>query len=370
MDAGFTLRMLQRAVEIVDSLIQTRLSQWKEQAIEKNEPIVKSMDPFEEMLSLTADTIGLYTFSEPFEGTLSESFKVILTMLGWRIWQNSLLPFWQYLPTVGNIRYWYHLHRLKSRISQLISQRLTMTPSQRETYQDVLSLMITEPEDDPGDAPQLAMDRIQLRDECVGLVFAGHDTTASTLAWTFYILATHPTMQERVRQELYDTLEESETPTLAQLEKLKYMGAVIKEVLRMYPPAAIGRTSLLPTTVGSYSLPAGSEFFINIYAMHRSSRYWSNPHQFDPERFLNPLSEKESTSYLPFGGAPRSCIGMRLALIEMKIILWRTLTSCSLEPVPGAREPAMLPSLTFHPIHIRCAARFHDPQGSQDKLKN
>ena len=304
------MKILQNAGEIVDLLITERIAQWND-VILQDSSNRHCIDLLENMVSLTADTIGLYTFSERFCGSLSHSFHIVLTMLGWKIWQDALLPFVKYIPTPANVRYWFHLRELKRRISKLIQNRLQMTSSQRQDYHDVLSLMLIELDNGTA-APK--MNITQLRDECIGLVFAGHDTTASTLSWIFYTLAEHPNAQDKVRKELENELGNlSAPPTLADLEKLKFTGAVIKEVLRLYPPATIGRTSLQETKIGEHTIPAGSELFLNIYAMHRSKRYWGpSPDEFDPERFMRPQTEEETLNYLPFGGAPRSCVGMRL----------------------------------------------------------
>ena len=358
LELGFAVRTLQRAISIVDRLILDRIEEWRELAcVDSNGVLCLTLDPFHEMISLTSDTIGMYTFSEPFHGSLAESFDVVLAMLGWKIWQDSVFPFWQYLPTPANIRYWRHLHRLKSRIAGLIEQRLRMSPQKREEFEDVLSLMIEEGVDE-SDKPSLKMEALQLRDECVGLVFAGHDTTASTMAWMLYLFGKHPQIQERVRCELDEVLGGRE-PTTTSLEKLKYLSAVIKEVLRLYPPASIGRTSIVPTDICGTSIPAGSEIFISILALQRNKKAWGDDaEEFRPQRFLVPLSEEQSLHYLPFGGAPRSCIGMRLALIELKIIVWRMLSSCQITLCANGPVPVMLPSLTLHPIRMAIQLNF------------
>lgn len=348
MDPGFSMKSLQRAAIIVDNLIQERIKQWNC----NNENIIRNVDLFNEMVSLTADTIGFYTFSQPFYKSLSKSFKIVLSNLGWKIWQESLLPYSSIIPTPANLKYWFHLYKLKSKISDIIQSRLKMSNVERNQYSDILSQMIM----DDSDKISIKMEKNHLRDEIIGLIFAGHDTTASTLSWIFYLLAENTEIQAKAREEIIENFGSdlhNFPASLSELEKLKYINAIIKETLRLYPPATIGRTSLCDTVVNGFKIPKGSELFINIYAMQRNKYNWgSDCLVFNPDRFLKPLTEKENLNYLPFGGAPRSCIGMRLAVIEMKIVMSYILTNFQLKPSSNGKNASINPALTLHPVDI------------------
>lgn len=353
MDTGFTFKILQQASSIITQLCIDRFNTWKESA--RNNNNILELDVFPEMLNLTADAIGLYTFSRPFQGELSKSFSVVLSMLGWKIWEQSVIPFWKYVPSPANVRYWYHLWYLRNSIAKIIKKRMNMPLNEREKYNDVLSMMF-----DKMNPQELSMSESQLRDECVGLAFAGHDTTASTISWILYLLGKHPKVQSQLHEEIINVLgDNQDIPSLQDLEKLKYCTSIIKETLRLYPPAAIGRTAIIPTTIGEYSIPAGSEIFLNIHAMHRNPEVWGETSdKFIADRFMNNLPEEQANNYLPFGGAPRTCIGMRLAMIEMKIILWRILICSSISIPLGKEEPQLLPEITLHPTRVFCEFNF------------
>jgi cytochrome P450 len=163
----------------------------------------------------------------------------------------------------------------------------------------------------------------QVRDELVTLFAAGHETTSNALTWTWYLLSQHPDVEARLHAEL-DTVLAGREPALADLPDLPYTLQVIKESMRLYPPAWVlnSRVAAEETQVGPYVIPQGDRLFISPYVMHRLSRYWDKPEQFDPGRFA-PEREKDLSRYvyMPFGGGPRVCIGNSFALMEAHLIV-------------------------------------------------
>jgi cytochrome P450 len=162
----------------------------------------------------------------------------------------------------------------------------------------------------------------EIRDQVMTLFMTGHETTAVTLTWTWYLLSKNPAVERKLRSELQEVLGDR-LPTFEDLPKLKYTTCVFKEALRLYPPVWVfSRRALQEDEIDGYRIPAGSTVFVSPYVMHRHTRYWENPEGFDPERFASGKSEElPAFAYMPFGGGPRLCIGRDFAMMEAPIIL-------------------------------------------------
>jgi cytochrome P450 len=161
----------------------------------------------------------------------------------------------------------------------------------------------------------------ELRDEALTIFAAGHETTANALAWTWYLLATHPEVKARFHEEL-DRVLQGNRPTVDDLPNLPYTRALFDESLRLFPPApVIQRKAATDTRVGGLPLPAGSVVLIGTYNLHRHPEFWSEPDRFTPERWLSDDQLAARCAYLPFGAGPRACVGTHFALIEGPLLL-------------------------------------------------
>ena len=161
----------------------------------------------------------------------------------------------------------------------------------------------------------------QLRDETMTLFLAGHETTALTLAWTWYLLAQNPAAESRLHDELTRALG-NRAARPEDLESLPYLDAVIREALRLYPPAYIvGRLAIEPFELGGFSFPAGTTVLMSQWIMHRDPCYFAEPDVFRPERWLDGLAARlPAHAYFPFGGGPRRCIGQGFAMMEAALV--------------------------------------------------
>lgn len=200
-------------------------------------------------------------------------------------------------------------------LDQLISQRRR---NLKNSPQDLLSLLL----DTNDSATQKPLSNRQIRDQILTFLFAGHETTAHTLSWTFYLLAKNPAVYERLQDEV-NTVLQGAPPTYENLKQLPYALQVIKEALRLYPVAyAFGRTALRPLQLGEYQVPQDLVVLVCPYVMHRNPAYFSEPELFAPERFTPKCEAKiPRFAYLPFGAGPRACIGRQFALMEAQLIL-------------------------------------------------
>jgi len=194
----------------------------------------------------------------------------------------------------------------------------------------------------------------QLLDEIMTLIVAGHETTASSLNWFWYLLASTPDVAARLRAEV--DVGAVDPPGYGDLEKLPFTRRAIDETLRLYPPGwLLTRRAIAADTVGGVSLPAKADVLISPYLVHRHPAHWPDPARFDPDRFLPEYnSGRNRFAYLPFGLGPRACIGEHLALVEMHTHVATLARRFDLELVPG-QEIELEPQVnlrTRHPLRM------------------
>ena len=165
------------------------------------------------------------------------------------------------------------------------------------------------------------MSEQQLRDEAVTLLLAGHETTALALTYGFHLLAWHPEAFERLTSESAQVLG-SRLPGAADMPNLPYAEAVVKEAMRLYPPAwGIGRAAKQPCRVAGVDLPRNAQIWLAQYVVHRDPRWFRDPERFEPERWLDDSAKGlPRFAYFPFGGGPRICIGNGFAMMEASLV--------------------------------------------------
>jgi cytochrome P450 len=181
------------------------------------------------------------------------------------------------------------------------------------------------------------------------LFFTGHETTGLALTWTLFLLGENPKAEARLLQELDDVLGDR-TVTLADVRRLPYLDGVIKESLRLYPPAyGVVREAVNDCQVGGYTIPKGSTVALFQWVVHRDPRFFDDPEVFRPERWADGLIDRlPKFAYFPFGGGPRNCIGREFALLEIALVLATVMRRFRFRTVPGHRTWP-LPSLTLRP---------------------
>ena len=209
---------------------------------------------------------------------------------------------------------------------------------------DLLTLLLTARDDDGN-----SMSDQQLRDEVITLLLAGHETTALNLSWAWYLLAQHSEIEEKLHAEL-DAVLAGRLPTASDLPKLSYTDKVIRETLRLYPPAwRIFRRSQEQFQVGEYVIPAGSNIVMSQWVTHRDPRWFNEPTRFNPDRWNEEASAKlPRFAYFPFGGGPRVCIGAGFAMMEATLLLATTAQRYRMRLAPNQRVQP-LASITLRP---------------------
>jgi cytochrome P450 len=237
--------------------------------------------------------------------------------------ERSITPFSmpEWLPTARNRRLREALATLDEVVYRFIDERRALVSRTEDGYDptgDLLSMLINVRYEDTGEG----MSDQQLRDEVMTMFLAGHETTANTLTWVWYLLSQHPEIEARLHAELDDVLG-GRAPTFADLDTLAYTRMVIEETLRMYPAVWMtGRQSIEEDVIGGYTIPADSMLMLSFYFMHHDPTYWDEPEVFRPERFSEGgAQDRPRWAYLPFGGGPRVCIGQHFALMEAQLVL-------------------------------------------------
>jgi cytochrome P450 len=246
----------------------------------------------------------------------------------------------QWLPIPKNLRFRRSMKTLDGLVFRIIDARRRGEGGEAN---DVIALLMAATEDGRGMSDQ------QLRDEVMTLAMAGHETTANALAWTFYLLSRHPSVERKLSSEVRAVLGER-GPAAEDAPRLRYSSLVVSESMRLFPPVwAVEREALADDVIGGCRVPAKSLVAISPYLLHRHRKYWENPEGFDPERFTSERSEgRPRFAYLPFGGGPRQCIGMGFAQIEAQMLLARIAQRFRLELVPGHRVE-LEPVVTLRP---------------------
>lgn len=302
----------------------------------------QQLDIAHEMMSLTMQIVGKTLFDADVSEDADSIGAAITTGLEATM-ERMTRPtqIFEKLPTPTNRKRREAFQLLDDTIMGIINERRAGGKDKG----DLLSMLLMSEDEETGDQ----MNNKQVRDEVMTLFIAGHETTANALAWTFYLLSQHPEVEERLVTEIQDVLA-GRDPTLADLQRLPYILMVIKESMRLYPPAWITtREAQESFELGGYTIPKGSLVMTSTYAIHRDPRFWDKPEQFDPERFS---SQNEAQipkyAYFPFGGGPRVCVGNQFALMETQLVLATVLQQYHLSLMEG-QQIVPQPLVTLRP---------------------
>lgn len=251
-----------------------------------------------------------------------------------------------------DLQFAYKFRSLTKLVAALIAHRRAT----EEEHLDYVAMLMNARDKESG-AP---MGDRELIDEIMTLVVAGHETTASGLNWTWYLLSQHPQVESRLHAEI-DAAADLPVPSLTEMEGLRYTRQVIDEALRLYPPGwVLSRRTIDADELGGYPVPAGTNVLLPLYLLHRHPHFWKNPDTFDPERFApEQESERPRFAYMPFAAGPRHCIGETFALYEMLVHLYKVARRYRLRYVPDKplELEAQINLRTRHPLHMRLKAR-------------
>ena len=267
-----------------------------------------------EMLRLTLGIVGKALFSRDLSDesdTMNQSFEIIRKHTTKRI--MSILKFPASFPTAQNRRFRQAVANAEQVVYDLIAERRHGAGND-----DLLSLLMAARDEETGEG----LSDQELRDQALTIIGAGYETTTQALAWTWYLLAKHPEIENKLHAEIEHVLR-GRTPTFEDLPNLKYTLMVFQEAMRLYPPIwMLTRAAIEADEIGGYRVPANSEILLLPYITHRHPKYWEQPEDFNPEHFTpEKVAARPRFAYFPFGAGARQCIGNNFALMEAQLII-------------------------------------------------
>lgn len=323
-------------------------------------------DVREDCLRFTAETIGKLSLGCDFGGlsknessVLYHAFEFVLKSLFYR----GALPSLKYLPIQFNRKFDIEMNNINQIVYGIIDSQWDKTDLEEK---NLLSSLLQR-----GPDGKHLMTKDQIADEVKTIVFAGHDTTAGALTWSFYLLGSHPDIQQKLYEEIISTLNGDQNGdddddnddgqyssrrrlSFEELDGMKYLMMFVKEVLRLYPSASFARKTLTDISLTSVTLPSNVELYFLPFFQHRNPHIWGDDaSEFRPERWEeNSVPETDlNKAYLPFALGPRNCVGNKLAYLEIKYLIVEMLRKYHIEVGKGTKAQYVF-SLTMNPKDI------------------
>ena len=323
-----------------------------------------TVDVHEEMMRVTLRIVAKTLFDADVRAEVEEIGAAMNVSV--RMFTRAMSPFGPILnrlPLPSNFRFRRAYERLLRTIDRFIGERRASGIDRG----DLLSMLIRSHGDDDGERDDGGMSDKQLRDECMTLFTAGHETTANALTFSWHLLAHHPDVQRRLHDEV-DAVLGDRLPTREDVDRLPFARQVVAESMRLYPPAwAIGRQAKEAVPIGDYTLPEGAVVLICPWVVHHDPRWWPEAERFDPSRWdanggsvhNGATAERPRWAYFPFGGGSRSCIGESFAWMEAILVLATIARRWRIEPL-SPRHPPLQPTITLRPkgaLNVRVVRR-------------
>jgi cytochrome P450 len=303
----------------------------------------ETRDIHQEMMRLTMRIVAKVLFSvEVKEDTERVAGALNVLMRHTSGGRMILPPVMRHVPVPAMLSVKRAVRELDEIVNRIIRERRA---SGKDTGDLLSMLMAARDEDGSG------MTDRQLRDEILTFLLAGHETTAVSLSWTWYLLSQHPEVEQKLHQELSQMLG-GRPPQLEDLPQLPYTDKVVKESMRIYPPAwSLARTVVKEIELAGFLIPVGANVVMSPWILHRDPRFFEQPEQFNPDRWTAEAAQRlPKFAYFPFGGGPRLCIGAAFAMMEANLLLAAIAQRFQLRLVTGHPVNA-LPSITLRPKH-------------------
>ncbi len=305
----------------------------------------QKLDVQDAMMRLTLEIVAKCLFDADVSGDSADASAAMETVLhSFTAKVNAMIRLPDFIPTPNNLR----LYRAKDRLDRIIYDIIAARRASKEDRNDLLSMLLqaTDPVEEGGSG----MTDHQLRDEAMTLFMAGHETTANTLAWIWFLLSTHPEVESKLHAELDEVLPDR-PPTFDDLPRLTYTEKVVTETLRLYPTVwLLGREAIEPTEVGGHPVPVGTTVYMSQWVLHRDPRFFEDPLAYRPDRWSDGLAKKiPRYAYFPFGGGPRICIGNSFAMMEATLLLAAIARRFKVR-VSHPDKVVPLPTMTLRPV--------------------
>lgn len=315
-------------------LTARRLERW---------PNGATMSLHEEMSATALDNFFGTVFDRPLDPDGDETLRRAANDINlWFKPTSFALPRW--VPTPARRRFREAVDTVETEAHRLLDERKReVERADAAAGDDLLSTLVALRADD-----ETALSDEEIVDQVLGLIFAGHDTTALAMTYTLHQLGSHDDVRERFRAELEEVLG-GDRPTLSDLGELDVTERALTETLRLYPPIhTIPRTTTRRVEVGGYDLEPDTRTHLSVWAVHRDEAFWDDPREWRPERWRDTSPRGKGYAYVPFGAGPRVCLGRRFALLEAKLVLAMVGQRFALAP---QRSLAFEPMSTTQPAH-------------------
>ncbi|MGB0385992.1 MAG: cytochrome P450, partial [Ardenticatenaceae bacterium] len=347
----FNRRTLGSYVPAIIASTAEMLARWEA----RPEP-TQALDIADEMRRVTQRVITRTMFSKDMSeqtDMMCEAFTEALDRVNGNMRRPDFMNKW---PIPSNRRFEKAINTIDETVYKLIAERRASDASDASDNaeeQDLLSLLLNVRDEESG----AGMSDQQIRDELTTIFLAGHETTATGLTWTWYLLSRHPVVGEKVLAEVEHVLA-GRMPRGEDLAKLTYTRQVFEESLRLYPPVwrfvrLAEEDDVLPS---GYRIPKGSMVMLSPYLTHRHPDFWRNSEGFQPSRFTQDASKiRHRYAYLPFGGGPRLCIGNNFSLMEGPLMMAMILQQYKLVLMPGSNvqmKPSVMRPLNGMPMLV------------------
>jgi len=324
-------------METMVSTIEQEICKFRDELLEKSDR-GEEIDLFEEMLQVTLNIVTSTMFSSDVSekhAAVSKHVYFLNTYITKLLY--SLMPPMKWLPTRDNRQYKASMQALDQIILDLVEKR------QRENNPgtDLLGMLLTSKDPETGETMSIE----QVRDEAVTMFIAGHETTATALTWTYYLMNKHPEVRDRVHTVADQIVPENGRGLdFEKIQQMKYMEHVFQESLRYKPAVTVlYREVDKDCDLGGVALKSGDAVYVSPYVSNQDPQFWESPNVFNPDRFLDEEgAQKNKFLYFPFGAGPRACIGSRFATLEAQMILGilgRALSLESDDPTEAIPEP-------------------------------
>jgi cytochrome P450 len=336
MQPAFHMKQLANLANIMVNCTESLMREWEEK------PDGEVIDIAVETLRLTLKIAGLTLFNTDISddsSSLGKAFRTGFEFVNYKM--NNLVtpPLW--FPTPRNFRF----RQSKQTLDNLVQEIINSRHQNPVDSHDLLSMLMAAKDEETGEG----MSDEQLKNEAITLLIAGHETVASALSWTWYMLGKNPEIAANIQDELGKVLNGGSL-TFDKLPQLDYTRRVFEETLRLYPPAwGLPRISLEDDEIEGYFIPKGTIMTVAKYITHRHPEFWKNPDEFNPDNFLpEKVNQRPKFAYFPFGGGQRLCIGKSFALMEATTIMAIMSQHFKLELVPN-HPVEMDPVFTLRP---------------------
>lgn len=325
--------------EVMLSCVQSLIREWEEK------PEGEVIDIADEMTRLTLKIVSLTLFSVDISGESDQLRSALVTGIRYvyrRMTAPLSPPLW--VPTHQNREF----RQAKKTIDRIVLEIIRARREQPTEDVDLLSMLLAAKDEETGEG----MSDRELLNEVITLINAGHETTATTLAWTWQLLGTHPKVMAQMQAEIDDVLQGG-PPTFEKLPQLQYIRRVFDESLRLCPPgmSLAPRVAKEDDEIGGYRIPKGSILNIATYYTLRHPDFWQDPETFDPNRFLpERVAQRPKSVYMPWGAGPHICIGKNFAVMESMMILSAIAQRFQVKLV--SQQPVEIdPRFTLRPKH-------------------